>query len=49
MAVDWKAAGERAGGTGDLHASIDRNVERFKLSPQLAGILHNTAEALDGR
>lgn len=48
MLVDWKAAGERDGGTGDLHASIDRNVERFSLSPELVRILHNTAEALDG-
>lgn len=49
MLVDWKAAGERDGGTGDLAESIRRNVERFNLSPQLTSILQNTAQALEGR
>lgn len=46
MLADWKAAGQRPGGTNDIHASIDYNTNRFGLSPQLGSILHRTAESL---
>lgn len=54
MLCDWKAAsermkpkveaeaGERAGETNGMLHSLDHNVERFKIDPQLASILHNT-------
>lgn len=45
MLLDWKAASERHK-TGDILKSIDINVERFKISPQLAQILKNTATYL---
>ncbi len=42
MLLDWKAATERMKDGGDIGASLLHNVDRFKLSPQLACILHNT-------
>jgi hypothetical protein len=42
MLMDWKAATERMKDGGDIHASLVHNIERFKLSPQLAAILKNT-------
>lgn len=42
MLADWKAASERRGG-GDFTASLATAAERFAISPQLAGILRNTA------
>ncbi len=42
MLMDWKAATERMKDGGDIRKSIEINTERFKLSPQLAAILHNT-------
>lgn len=42
MLMDWKAATERMKDGGDIHASLVHNIERFKLSPQLASILGNT-------
>jgi len=47
MLVDWKAASERHD-DGDISASIAHNQERFALSDQLARILQNTADALEG-
>ena len=45
MFVDWKAASERHA-DGCIHRSIEQNISRFGLSPQLAGILRNTAAEL---
>lgn len=45
MLVDWRAASQRHD-NGCIHKSIEINTVRFKLSPQLAGILRNTAEKL---
>lgn len=46
MLCDWKAATERMKGGGDIRKSLEINAERFKLSPQLAGILANTINEL---
>ncbi len=43
MFFDWKAASER-GGENDI--GLTHSVERFKIDPQLASILANTAERL---
>jgi len=45
MFCDWCAATERHE-DGDICESIEENTDRFDLSPQLAQILRNTAEAL---
>lgn len=42
MLIDWKAAGERHA-DGNIGNSIAINSNRFKLEPQLATILYNTA------
>jgi len=42
MFCDWLAASKRHA-DGDIRKSIENNRERFKLSPQLAAILDNTA------
>lgn len=42
MLLDWKAATERMKGGGDIRRSLKINTERFKLSPQLVGVLSNT-------
>lgn len=47
MIVDWKAASLRHD-SGDVTRSIDVNVERFGISPQLKRILINTVELIDG-
>lgn len=47
MVCDWKAAGERHEDGGNLLRSIKINTERFKLSPQLAKILNNTADFIN--
>lgn len=44
MLADWKAASER--GNGDFGESIRVSVGRFKIDPQLADILINTAKEL---
>ena len=41
LVCDWKAASERHD-DGDVLKSIEINEKRFKMSPQLAGILRNT-------
>lgn len=46
MLCDWKAASERTK-DGDFLKSIEIGIERFKIEPQLAAILRNTAAALD--
>ena len=43
MLCDWKAAGERHV-SGDIHRSIEYNVVRFGIEPQLATVLRNSAE-----
>jgi hypothetical protein len=43
MFCDWKAAGERHN-DGNILKSIERNADRFGLSPQLVRILENTAK-----
>lgn len=45
MLVDWKAASERHA-DGSIVRSIRHNTERFRIDPQLVGILENTAVAL---
>lgn len=45
MLLDWKAATERMK-DGDIRRSIEINAERFKLSPQLKGILLNTLKEM---
>ena len=46
MFCDWRAATERHG-DGDIMQSIEKNEERFGLSPQLKQILVNTAKELE--
>lgn len=41
MLMDWKASSER-NKNGNLNQSIEKNAERFKISPQLSTIMHNT-------
>ena len=45
MLVDWKAATER-NKNGNIRTSIEKNIERFKISPQLAQILQNTVREM---
>lgn len=45
MLCDWKAASERTK-DGDFIKSIEIGIERFKIDPQLAAILRNTATIL---
>lgn len=47
MICDWQAAAERHN-DGDVRRSIEINQERFKMTPQLANILRNTVDFLDG-
>lgn len=42
MLLDWKAATERMKDGGDIRASLEINITRFDISPQLASILANT-------
>jgi hypothetical protein len=46
MLCDWKAAGERHSGGGDIRRSIEHNQERFGYSDELKQILINTVEDL---
>lgn len=46
MLVDWKAASERHN-DGNILKSIEKNADRFKMSPQLVRILENTAKLFD--
>ena len=41
MLCDWKAATSR-NKNGNIRSSIDKNADRFKISPQLTQIFHNT-------
>jgi hypothetical protein len=43
MLADWKASTERTA-NGDLRLSVKKNMARFGIDEQLAGILINTAE-----
>jgi hypothetical protein len=43
MLADWKASTERTS-NGDLRLSIKKNMARFGIDEQLAGVLVNTAE-----
>jgi hypothetical protein len=45
MFVDWYAASKRHA-DGNIWKSIEKNVKRFNLSPQLMAILENTASVL---
>lgn len=42
MLMDWKAATERMKGGGDIKRSLEINIVRFNLSPQMVSILANT-------
>ena len=46
MFVDWKASSERHN-DGNILKSIEKNADRFKISPQLVKILENTAKMFD--
>lgn len=46
MLLDWKAASERHN-DGNILKSIEKNADRFKMSPQLVKIFENTAKALE--
>lgn len=46
MLCDWKAASERHH-DGNIRKSIEKNANRFGLSPQLVRILENTAELFE--
>lgn len=46
MLCDWKAAGERHA-DGSISRSLEINQKRFEITPQLAGILKNTAKELE--
>lgn len=46
MLADWKAASERHN-NGNILTSIEKNADRFRLSPQLVRILENTAKMFD--
>lgn len=46
MLCDWKAASERHN-DGNIRKSIEKNADRFKMSPQLVRILENTAELFE--
>lgn len=46
MVCDWKAASMRMN-SGDFLTSLDHNVGRFDIDPQLADIIANTAVFLD--
>jgi hypothetical protein len=45
MFADWKAASERHN-DGNILKSIEKNADRFGLSPQIVRILENTAKAM---
>ncbi len=45
MLCDWKAATSR-NKDGNIRTSIDINTERFKMSPQLQKIMHNTVREM---
>ena len=47
MLIDWKAASERHN-DGNILKSIEKNADRFGLSPQLVKILENTAKTAFG-
>ena len=42
MLMDWKAASERMQDGGNIARSIEINIERFNLSPQMTAVLKNT-------
>ena len=46
MLCDWWAATKRHA-NGDIMTSIEKNTDRFNLSPQLAKILKNTIELME--
>ncbi|MCF7834888.1 DUF5662 family protein [Candidatus Gracilibacteria bacterium] len=46
MFVDWKASSERHH-DGNILKSIEKNADRFGISPQLVRILNNTAKKID--
>ena len=46
MFCDWKAATERQH-NGNLRQSIEKNADRFKISPQLVKIFENSIELFD--
>ncbi len=45
MLCDWKAATER-NKNGNIRTSIEKNTDRYKLSPQLAQIMQNTVREM---
>lgn len=46
MLADWKAAGERHDGGGDIMRSLEVNAKRFSIAPQLRAILENTVREM---
>jgi hypothetical protein len=47
MLMDWWAATERHA-DGDIYKSLEHNRERFNIDPQLASILKNTIDRIQG-
>ena len=47
MFCDWKAASERHT-DGNLRHSIEKNADRFRMSPQLVKIFENSVDLLEG-
>jgi hypothetical protein len=45
MICDWRAATER-NKDGNIHKSIEQNTKRYKMSDQLASIMHNTVREI---
>ena len=46
MLCDWSAACERHG-DGSMTKSVEINIDRFNIDPQLASILKNSVEFFD--
>lgn len=44
MYFDWKAASNKSSGTGSLEKSLLINAKRFKMSPDIVGIMMNSTD-----
>jgi PHP family Zn ribbon phosphoesterase len=48
MVADWMIASRLNNLNGNFDQSLERNVQRFSIGPQLAGIIANTERWLSG-
>lgn len=48
MVADWTVAARLNNRNGNFNGSLKRNIERFSIGPQLAGIIANTEKWLSG-